>query len=82
MEKKYIVLRESLTQSIISDGFTLIMLSFCVYISQDSTWWAFVTGIMFIVFLYGKISSVVDKNTEFNSLQSLKDWVDKEMKDG
>ena len=44
---------ESLTESIIKDVFSGLMLGFCLYISHwaDSVFWTFITGLMFLFYL-------------------------------
>lgn len=67
---------ESVAESIYKDFATLVMVSCCVYISQDSTFWTFITGIMFIAFMFAKISAIMNKASGFKSKQDLQNWVD------
>lgn len=77
MELAVYVKDETLAQSIYADFVTGAMVAFCVYISQDSTWWTFVTGIMFMVFAFAKISAVVGRGTKkFKTKSELQKWVD------
>jgi len=77
-EQKIVLFRETLSQSIFSDFISLVVLSFCVYISKDSTWWTFVTGFMFIVFMIGKIGVVTGNfKTEIIGKQALIDYANR-----
>lgn len=53
--------KESIIQCAIKDLMTFVMLGFSVYISQQSTFWTFVTGLMFIMFAFIKVSAVYKK---------------------
>ena len=67
---------ETVMQSIYKDFVTGVMVAFCVYISQDSTWWTFITGLMFILFIFAKIKGVMDKTINFKTKAELQKWVD------
>jgi len=41
-------------KGVLSDLSTFGFLAFCIYISQGSTWWTFLTGCMFLFFLFAK----------------------------
>ena len=77
-DTKYAVFNknETVAESLYKDFVTGVLVSFCVYISQGSTWWTFVTGLMFIVFLLGKVKNVMKDNHEFKSKEDLQKWVD------
>ncbi len=68
---------ETVVQSIIKDLFTCIMCGFLIYISQGSTWWTFVTGLMFILFLFAKVKNIISNNNTFKTKEELQEWVDK-----
>ena len=70
------VKEETVMQSIYKDFVTGVMVAFCVYISQDSTWWTFVTGLMFIVFLLAKVKDIMGRIDYFKTKAELKKWVD------
>ena len=60
--------KESLIQSIGKDLITFMFLSFCIYISQDSTWWTFISGGLFLIVLSLKIASITGEITnKFNN---------------
>lgn len=61
--KLIIIKTETLFESVLSDLFTFGLLLLCIYVSRDSAWWTFVTGIMFIVFVVAKFS-YSDKNVK------------------
>lgn len=67
---------ESIPESVFKDLVTLIMVSFLVYISQGSTWWTFVCGLMFILFMIAKIASIMKRQKVFKSKEELKNWID------
>jgi hypothetical protein len=68
---------ETLLESIVADTFTFCMVGFAVYISKDSTWWTFVTGLMFLLFVFGKISILLRKQNRFKTKADLLDWANK-----
>ena len=71
------VKNETVMQSIYKNFVTGVMVAFCVYISQGSTWWTFVTGLMFIVFLFAKTKQIMGSNVNhFKTKAELKKWVD------
>ena len=77
MKNKIIIYdkNESLLKSIASDFITLAMLSFCIYISQGSTWWTFVTGLVFIIYLAALISkSSMERKYIIKSKQEAIEW--------
>lgn len=76
MKLAVIVRDDTVAQSIYKDAVTAIMVSFCVYISQNSTWWTFITGLMFIMFMLGRVKGIIDKNNEFKTKKDLQKWVD------
>ena len=55
--------KENIIQSIFKDLVTFSFIAFCVYISQNSTWWTFITGGMFLIFFMLKLGSVISKST-------------------
>ena len=55
--------KEGILLSASRDLVTLAMLLLCVYVSQESSWWTLVTGLMFILFMAGKITSTLNKNS-------------------
>ena len=66
---------QSLLKSIASDFITLAVLSFCIYISQGSTWWTFVTGFIFISYLAALISkSSTERRYVIKSKQEAIEW--------
>ncbi|WP_107878531.1 hypothetical protein [Neisseria animaloris] len=68
---------ESLLASILKDVMTLIMLAFCVYIGRESTWWTFVSGLMFILFLSARLSAIYrERVIKFKTWAEFKAWVD------
>lgn len=79
MEKKskYAVIdrTESFLQSLFSDLVTFCFLIFCIYISKGSTWWTFVTGLMFMVFGFGKIAAAFGmRQKKFTKKDDLIAW--------
>lgn len=67
---------QKLSHSIYSDFMTGVMIAFCVYISQGSTWWTFVTGLMFIIFMGAKITAAMKRYKQFKTKEELQAWVD------
>ena len=56
--------KRSRFQSVFEDLVSLSVLSFCVYIGRDSTFWTFITGSLFLLFL------VVGANATINRAQN------------
>jgi hypothetical protein len=54
--------KEGLLLSVVRDLFTLATVALLVYVSQGSVWWTLITGIMFLIFVYAKVTSLVRKN--------------------
>ena len=68
---------ETVAQSFYKDFVTGTMVAFCVYISQDSTWWTFITGLMFLIFIFGKLAVLLKNNQKkFRTKKELQAWVD------
>ncbi len=62
--------KENVLQSLVKDFITFSMVAFCVYISQGSTWWTFVTGLLFLSYLWIRLASLVKQNcTTFQDKQ-------------
>ena len=49
---------ESLAQSIAADVVTFSFMLLCIYVSRDSTFWTFTSGVLFILFIAGKVAFV------------------------
>ena len=62
---------ESVIDSIFKDFVTFSLLIFSVYISQGSTWWTFITGLMFLTFLFAKISIVIKRQKVFKNKKEI-----------
>ena len=75
-ELKVFVKDETVIESIIKDFITFAMVAFCVYISQGSTWWTFVTGLMFLIFMAAKLTAIYSKAKPFKTKAELQEWVD------
>jgi hypothetical protein len=80
MEKdiKYVILQleETVAESIYKDIITGITVAFCVYISQDNTFWTFVTGFMALVYLFNITAEALKKQRKFRTKKDLQTWVD------
>lgn len=64
----YIKEKEGIIQSAFKDFVTFSFIAFCIYISQGSTWWTFVTGGMFLMFFIIKVGNIINKDmTTFES---------------
>ena len=70
--------KENFIQSVFKDLVTFSFIAFCIYISQDSTWWTFITGGLFLMFTFIKLGSLINKSTTtFNSEQDAIDYLTK-----
>ena len=54
--------KENIAQSAVKDLITFSMLAFCIYLSQGSTWWTFITGGMFLTFFMIKLGNAINKS--------------------
>lgn len=69
--------RSTLAEKILSNVITFAMLAFCAWVSQDSTWWTFVTGLIFLFWLFIMCTKTfTEKNNEFKTKADLQKWVD------
>ena len=68
---------ESVLDSIFKDFVTFSLLSFSIYISQGSTWWTFITGLMFLTFLFSKISILMKRQKTFKNKKEIIEWAEK-----
>ena len=79
----YIVIdqRESLKESIFKDLTTFTLLAFCIWISQGSKFWTFLTGVFIICFFYAQMARALKiRKHQFKSIHLLKAWIDHEVK--
>lgn len=77
--EKYAIYKygETVTSSIYKDIVTFSFLSFCIWLSQGSTWWTLVTGVMFLAFGFGKMAIIMKQNKHvFKTKAELQKWVD------
>lgn len=80
-DKEYIVLdkNEPILTSIIRDSYTFSFMLLCIYVGRDSRFWTFVTGSMFLLFLFGLIFSRSQRECRaFRTIRELADWANKE----
>ena len=71
---------ESLLVNILRNLFTLSILLFCIYISRGSTWWTFVSGLMFIVGIFSWLFGQLKRVLTFNSWDEFRAWVEQQEK--
>lgn len=67
---------ETILDSWAKDAVTFGFLFLCIYASRDNTWWTFITGSMFILFLASKAIAVNKRTKKCNSKEELKAWVE------
>ena len=67
---------ETIGQSIVKDVVSTALLGLCVYISLDSTWWTFVTGLMFILWCGIKVGAIINGVQYYTTKAELQSWVD------
>lgn len=59
--------------------FTLAFQAFCIWLSQGSTWWTFITGSLFLMIFAAYASKAVDKDKlSFEGLDELQAWLDRQ----
>ena len=59
----YIKPKEGFFLSLSRDLVTFGFIALCIYISQDSKWWTFVTGTLFLLTAAAKLKGLLEKNT-------------------
>lgn len=76
----YIIYKESLLQSIVSDITTFGFILICIWASQGSKWWTFLTTVMLLFFIVVQIQKFTgsDSRLRFYSIEQLSEWVDKQ----
>ena len=68
---------EPLLMSVMRNTFTFLIVGLCVWVSKDSAWWTLVTGVLFLAFTWGRVSTLLKKDRlVFYSKEELKEWVD------
>ena len=80
-QPKYVLLdkRQTVGESLVSDGWTFGLLLLCIWASQGSKWWTFCTALMFLTFMLVKGAAVVGKRKhEFKGIEDLHAWVEQE----
>ena len=55
--------RERMALHIVRNIVTLMVITLCAYVSKDSTWWTFVSGLFFILFIAAKAKAMLDNTT-------------------
>lgn len=56
-----------------------VILAFCIWLSQGSTWWTLVTGFLFLlIFASTAFWLMQEEKNEFKSLDELQGWIDKQ----
>lgn len=78
---KYVVLdrRQTVAESLVSDGATFGLLLLCIWVSQSSTWWTFCSGVFFLLWIVGKCAHTISsRKTEFDDLDAMQAWIDQE----
>jgi len=69
--------KENILQSIFKDLVTFSMIAFCIYISQGSRWWTFVTGGMFLFYGLMKLGEgIKNSSTTFKTVKEAKEYLD------
>ena len=69
--------KETVLASIVKDTFTFSFLLLCIYISKGSNWWTFLTGVMFLLFLFTKMSRWIKEDRKnFHTKEEVCKWLD------
>lgn len=84
-QPKYVLLdkRQTVGESLVSDGWTFGLMLLCIWASQGSKWWTFLSALMFLVFTLGKLTALVNsRQHKFKSIEELEAWAAKERSNG
>ena len=69
--------KETVLASIVKDTFTFSFFFFFLYISKGSNWWTFLTGVMFLLFLFAKMSKCIKEDRKnFHTKEEVRKWLD------
>ena len=69
--------KETVLASIVKDTFTFSFLLLCIYISNGSNWWTFLTGVMFLLFMFAKMSRFMKEDRKnFHTKEEVRKWLD------
>ena len=78
MENKTLIIgNETVFDSIMKDLATFSFMALCIYISKDSTFWTFVSGILFLLFFFGKVATFQGKVKKFNTEKDAIEYLQK-----
>lgn len=59
------------------DSVTFGFMLLCIYVSQGSKWWTFLTGVAFIFFFGVKVMKVIKQDRkEFQTKDEVRKWLD------
>lgn len=80
-ELVFIVLGETIWQSILSDLVTLSSLVFCMFLSvkMDSTFWTVFSAILFLIILFSRALKKQSTYRKFEGVKQLADWANNEV---
>ena len=66
---------ESVLESVFKDVVSFSFLIFCIWLSQGSRWWTFVTGLLFLTALFIRCAVVLKQRSKiFKSKKELLEW--------
>ena len=70
--------KETIIESWAKDLVTLLTVGFLIGISiwGNSVFWTFVTGLMLLVIVSGKVNKIIGKSKRFKTKEELQTWVD------
>ncbi len=80
-QKVFIVVGETVWQSILSDLVTLSSLVFCMFLSvkMDSTFWTVFSAILFLIMLFSSVLKKQSTFRKFLGVKELADWANSEV---
>lgn len=72
----YIVLhdKETMVQSIVSDLTTFGLLILCLFLTEDHGVWSFIAAVMFVVFIFGRLSTGMLARHTFSTRAQFLRW--------
>lgn len=78
--KEYIFFnkKESMKESIIKDSFSMATQLFCIWVAYlgQSTFWVFISGILFLFFIMVKGMEIYkEKTNTFDTIEDLEEWL-------
>lgn len=69
--------KSTLAEKLLICAINYSLLIFCIYISKNSTFWTFITGLLFMMVVFSQLAAGIKKEQlKFSSNQEVQEWLD------